>query len=85
MHFDISHIDKDSSARAGALQTNHGVIETPIFMPVGTAGTVKGVHQRELKEDINAEIILGNTYHLFLRPGMDVIEKSGGLLSLIHI
>jgi len=84
MHFDISHKDKDSSARAGALHTDHGVIETPIFMPVGTAGSVKGVHQRELKEDINAEIILGNTYHLFLRPGMDVIENAGGLHQFIN-
>ncbi len=79
MHFDIIHTDKNSSARAGTLQTDHGLIETPIFMPVGTAGTVKGVHQRELKEDIQAEIILGNTYHLFLRPGMDIIEGAGGL------
>ena len=84
MHFDISHKDKDSSARAGKLHTDHGVIETPIFMPVGTAGTVKGVHQRELKQDIEAEIILGNTYHLFLRPGMDVIENAGGLHQFIN-
>ncbi len=84
MHFDISHKDKDSSARVGKLHTDHGVIETPIFMPVGTAGTVKGVHQRELKQDIEAEIILGNTYHLFLRPGMDVIEKAGGLHQFIN-
>ena len=84
MHFDISHKDKDSSARAGKLHTDHGVIETPIFMPVGTAGTVKGVHQRELKQDIEAKIILGTTYHLFLRPGMDVIEKAGGLHQFIN-
>ena len=84
MHFDISHKDKGSSARAGKLHTDHGVIETPIFMPVGTAGTVKGVHQRELKQDVEAEIILGNTYHLFLRPGMDVIEKAGGLHQFIN-
>ena len=84
MHFDISHKDKDSSARTGKLHTDHGVIETPIFMPVGTAGTVKGVHQRELKQDIEAEIILGNTYHLFLRPGMDVIENAGGLHQFIN-
>lgn len=84
MHFDISHKDKDSSARAGELHTDHGVIQTPIFMPVGTAGTVKGVHQRELKQDIEAQIILGNTYHLFLRPGMDVIEKAGGLHQFIN-
>ena len=84
MNFDISHKDKGSSARAGKLHTDHGVIETPIFMPVGTAGTVKGVHQRELKQDVEAEIILGNTYHLFLRPGMDVIEKAGGLHEFIN-
>ena len=79
MHFDLLHTDKNSSARAGVLKTDHGSIETPIFMPVGTAGTVKGVHQRELEDDVNAQIILGNTYHLFLRPGMDVIERAGGL------
>ena len=69
----------DSKARAGKLITEHGEIETPIFMPVGTAGTVKGVHQRELKEDIQAQIILGNTYHLYLRPGTTLLEKAGGL------
>ena len=79
MHFDILNKDKGSAARAGKLTTDHGDIETPIFMPVGTAGTVKGVHQRELKLDVKAEIILGNTYHLFLRPGMDIIEGAGGL------
>ena len=79
MHFDILNKDKGSAARAGKLTTAHGAIETPIFMPVGTAGTVKGVHQRELKQDVKAEIILGNTYHLFLRPGMDIIEGAGGL------
>ena len=79
MHFDILNKDKGSAARAGKLTTDHGAIETPIFMPVGTAGTVKGVHQRELKQDVKAEIILGNTYHLFLRPGMDIIEGAGGL------
>ena len=84
MHFDISHQDKNSSARAGEFHTDHGVVKTPIFMPVGTAGTVKGVHQRELKQDIQAEIILGNTYHLFLRPGMDIIEGSGGLHQFIN-
>ncbi|MBG38341.1 MAG: tRNA guanosine(34) transglycosylase Tgt [Cryomorphaceae bacterium] len=84
MHFDISHKDKDSSARAGEFHTDHGVVKTPIFMPVGTAGTVKGVHQRELKQDIEAEIILGNTYHLFLRPGMDIIEGAGGLHQFIN-
>lgn len=79
MKFTLSHTDPNSSARAGSLETDHGVIETPIFMPVGTAGTVKGVHQRELKEDIKAQIILGNTYHLYLRPGLEVIKQAGGL------
>ena len=74
MHFTLTHSDEKSKARAGELHTDHGVIETPIFMPVGTAGTVKGVHQHELDEDIKAQIILGNTYHLFLRPGLDVLE-----------
>ena len=71
--------DKGSSARAGKISTAHGEIETPIFMPVGTAATVKAVHQRELKEDIKAQIILGNTYHLYLRPGIEILEKAGGL------
>ncbi len=77
--FEIHAEDTASKARRGTLNTAHGAIETPIFMPVGTAGTVKAVHQRELKEDINAHIILGNTYHLYLRPGVDVLEKAGGL------
>ncbi|WP_317900220.1 tRNA guanosine(34) transglycosylase Tgt [Aurantibacillus circumpalustris] len=79
MKFSLLHNDKDSKARAGILETDHGSIETPIFMPVGTAGTVKAVHQRELKDDIKAQIILGNTYHLYLRPGLEVIENAGGL------
>lgn len=79
MHFTLKHTDEKSKARAGELHTDHGVIETPIFMPVGTAGSVKGVHQHELEEDIKAQIILGNTYHLFLRPGLDVLEPAGGL------
>lgn len=79
MKFDISHKDSTTKARAGTLHTDHGTIQTPIFMPVGTAGTVKAVHQRELKEDIKAQIILGNTYHLYLRPGLDILEKAGGL------
>ncbi len=79
MQFDLQHTDLYSAARAGKITTDHGEILTPIFMPVGTVGTVKAVHQRELKEDIKAQIILGNTYHLFLRPGMDTIEKAGGL------
>ena len=79
MHFQLQATDPQSKARAGELHTDHGIIHTPIFMPVGTAGTVKSVHQRELREDIQAQIILGNTYHLFLRPGMDVLRKAGGL------
>lgn len=84
MHFDLISSDAKSSARAGLLHTDHGVIETPIFMPVGTAGSVKGVHQHELKEDVNAQIILGNTYHLFLRPGLEVLEGAGGLHKFIN-
>ena len=79
MHFDLIHSDSATKARAGVFHTDHGPIETPIFMPVGTAGTVKGVHQHEIKDDIQAQIILGNTYHLYLRPGLDVIEGAGGL------
>lgn len=79
MKFSIESTDPQSKARAGKITTDHGEIETPIFMPVGTAGTVKAVHQRELKEDIKAQIILGNTYHLYLRPGLEVIEEAGGL------
>lgn len=79
MRFQLQYTDSQSNARAGLITTDHGVIETPIFMPVGTNGSVKGVHQHELKEDIKAEIILGNTYHLYLRPGVDTLEKAGGL------
>ena len=79
MDFKLEKKDPQSKARAGVIKTDHGEIKTPIFMPVGTAATVKGVHQVELKEDIKAQIILGNTYHLYLRPGMEVMEKSGGL------
>jgi queuine tRNA-ribosyltransferase len=79
MDFEISDKDKDSSARAGKITTAHGEIETPIFMPVGTAGSVKAVHIRELENDINAQIILGNTYHLYLRPGLEVLKNAGGL------
>lgn len=79
MTFDIISQDRLSEARAGVLQTDHGSIETPIFMPVGTQGTVKAVHTRELLNDIGAQIILGNTYHLYLRPGMEVLEAAGGL------
>ncbi len=79
MKFDLLCTDHYSKARAGTLLTAHGTIETPIFMPVGTAGTVKGVHQRELSNDIGAQIILGNTYHLYLRPGTELLEQAGGL------
>ncbi|MDD2645255.1 MAG: tRNA guanosine(34) transglycosylase Tgt [Bacteroides sp.] len=79
MKFTLQHIDSKSSARAGFIETDHGNIETPIFMPVGTVGSVKGVHPTELKQDIKAQIILGNTYHLYLRPGIDVIEGAGGI------
>ena len=79
MKFEISHRDAQSSARAGLIQTDHGLIHTPIFMPVGTVGAVKAVHMTELSDDIRAEIILGNTYHLFLRPGLDILKKAGGL------
>jgi queuine tRNA-ribosyltransferase len=79
MNFKLEHTDSKSKARTGTLETDHGTIQTPIFMPVGTAGTVKGVHQHELKDDIKAQIILGNTYHLYLKPGLEVIEEAGGL------
>ena len=79
MKFDLLAKDPNSSARAGSITTDHGVIETPIFMPVGTVASVKGVHQRELKEEINPDIILGNTYHLYLRPQTEILEKAGGL------
>ncbi len=84
MTFTIEHKDKDSSARAGTITTGHGVIKTPIFMPVGTQGSVKGVHQHELKEAVQAQIILGNTYHLYLRPGTEILHKAGGLHQFIH-
>ncbi|MBQ1698342.1 MAG: tRNA guanosine(34) transglycosylase Tgt [Bacteroidales bacterium] len=83
MKFKITHTDIKTNARAGVISTDHGEIPTPIFMPVGTVGSVKGVHQRELSDDINAKIILGNTYHLYLRPGMDIIKKAGGLHKFI--
>jgi queuine tRNA-ribosyltransferase len=79
MFFKITSQDKKTKARTGVIQTDHGPIKTPIFMPVGTGGSVKAVHQRELDQDIQAEIILGNTYHLYMRPGLDVLEKAGGL------
>lgn len=79
MKFNLSHTDSKTKARAGEFFTDHGKVETPVFMPVGTLGTVKAVTQKVLKEEINAEIILGNTYHLYLRPGMEVMEQAGGL------
>lgn len=79
MKFDLIHTDPKSKARAGTITTDHGEIETPIFMPVGTVGTVKGVHQTELKNQVNPDIILANTYHLYLRPKLDVLEAAGGL------
>jgi queuine tRNA-ribosyltransferase len=79
MKFELQHTDPKSNARAGLVTTDHGTIQTPIFMPVGTVGSVKGVHQRELKEDIKAQIILGNTYHLYLRPSTDILKQAGGL------
>lgn len=79
MFFQLLKKDPGSSARTGLITTDHGSIRTPIFMPVGTVGSVKGVYHRDLKEDINAEIILGNTYHLYLRPGLDILRAAGGL------
>ena len=79
MKFKLEATDSNSNARAGVITTDHGTIETPIFMPVGTLGSVKGVHMHELRDDIKAQIILGNTYHLYLRPGMKIIEQAGGL------
>jgi queuine tRNA-ribosyltransferase len=79
LKFELQHTDNLSNARAGLITTDHGVVETPIFMPVGTVGSVKAVQMYELKEDIEAQIILGNTYHLYLRPGLDILKKAGGL------
>lgn len=79
MKFELQHTDPNSNARAGVITTDHGQIQTPIFMPVGTCGAVKGVHFRELKEQVQAQIILGNTYHLYLRPGLEILQQAGGL------
>ncbi len=79
MKFEVQQTSPDSKARAGQFHTEHGMVETPVFMPVGTVGSVKGIHFKELREDIKARIILGNTYHLYLRPGVEVLEKAGGL------
>ena len=84
MNFELISTDPQSNARCGRITTDHGVIETPIFMPVGTVGSVKGVYHRDLSSDINAEIILGNTYHLYLRPGLDILNRAGGLHRFIH-
>lgn len=84
MQFKLDGVDAQSDARAGTLTTDHGVIETPIFMPVGTLGTVKGVHQRELREDIDPPVILANTYHLYLRPQTAILEKAGGIHKFIN-
>ena len=77
--FQLQHTDTASSARAGVMQTDHGTIQTPVFMPVGTVGSVKAVSLQQLEEEVQAQIILGNTYHLYLRPGLEVLEKAGGL------
>ena len=84
MEYHLAEKDKHSKARAGTITTDHGEIETPIFMPVGTIGTVKGIHQRELDQDLKAPIILGNTYHLYLRPGTEILEQAGGLHNFIN-
>jgi queuine tRNA-ribosyltransferase len=84
LKFNILHQDSAGKARTGRIVTDHGTIETPIFMPVGTQGSVKAVHQPELVNDIKAQIILGNTYHLFIRPGLDLLEKAGGLHQFMH-
>ncbi|NCG03811.1 MAG: tRNA guanosine(34) transglycosylase Tgt [Bacteroidetes bacterium] len=84
MKFSLEKTDLDSKARAGVLTTDHGTIETPIFMPVGTAATVKGVHQQDLAQDVNPDIILANTYHLYLRPTTSILEQAGGIHSFMH-
>ena len=84
LKFDLQHTDNTSKARAGKIITDHGEIITPIFMPVGTAGSVKAVTQEQLITDVKAQIILGNTYHLYLRPGLEVLENAGGLHQFIN-
>ena len=79
MKFTCQHTDTGSKARAGAITTDHGQIETPIFMPVGTQASVKGIHQKDLKKEINPDIILANTYHLYLRPSVEILEQAGGI------
>jgi queuine tRNA-ribosyltransferase len=84
MDFKLIKTDKKSSARAGEIQTDHGIITTPIFMPVGTGGTVKAINQQQLEDDTKAKIILGNTYHLYLRPGLELLKSAGGLHQFMH-
>ena len=84
LSFEISAKDQNSKARAGLFVTGHGVVDTPVFMPVGTQGTVKAVNQDYLKNHLNAQIVLSNTYHLYLRPGTGVLEKAGGLHKLMN-
>ncbi|PSR06510.1 MAG: tRNA guanosine(34) transglycosylase Tgt, partial [Bacteroidetes bacterium SW_10_40_5] len=79
MKFSVLTTDQQTNARLGRFETDHGSFETPTFMPVGTLGSVKGIHQRELENDIQAQILLGNTYHLFLKPGTTIVEEAGGL------
>ena len=83
MNFTVKSKDKNSKARSGLISTDHGTIQTPIFMPVGTLGTVKSVSQKDLEDQVNAQIILGNTYHLYLRPGTQLLEKIGGIHKFI--
>src|SRR5258705_11672404 len=84
LNFQLQHADSNSKARAGSIITDHGEIQTPIFMPVGTVGSVKAVTQQQLINDVKAQIILGNTYHLYLRPGLEVLENAGGLHRFMH-
>ena len=84
MKFTLKKTDRTTKARLGELETAHGKIQTPIFMPVGTAATVKGVHQHEIEKDTQAHIILGNTYHLYLRPGLDIIENAGSIHNFMN-
>ena len=83
MKFTLQNTDANTNARAGLIETAHGEIQTPIFMPVGTAGTVKAIHQKELTDNIKAQIILGNTYNLYLRPGTDILQKAGDRKSVV--
>ena len=83
MDFKVEATAIGTNARAGEITTDHGVIQTPIFMPVGTCGAMKGVHMRELRDDIKAQIILGNTYHLYLRPGTDILQKAGDCINSV--